>query len=386
MHAACAEVGRPRPPRRTRRARPRLDASHALEASWKTARAAVSVTAQNARRDARCRERQAAARIPPRLDSTRKGRRRRRRRCAAARSRPKSGENSSAQPASESRAPPHRPPRRAAREAARAALAARWTSHIGLSTAQRRRKRAAAMRGPRARRARPDPSPPPRSRSRRAARRQSAPYTRHGSSCGPQVRLRRRRLMPDHLLGPPCGPLRSFGARVGNLVAFLNGASSCWFVVLLTLDVIETQERPTIAPSRPHRRTPSSGDAMIGLRPHSSTNQTSVAEQLADSVRALWSQPTGGCAYAVVSRGHTPFMGDTAILQNCGGGRAPAPLSSGRASRRGPGTSSCRAARTSSLRRQWTCRDCTNSFAAPTSRRHTTSRCALAPPRARCCC
>ena len=108
------------------------------------------------------------------------------------------------------------------------------------------------------------------------------------------------------------GHYRSFGARVGNLVAFLNGASSCWFVVLLTLDVIETQAPHYCSKSG---MTPAKRHECLELAA-SSTNQTSVAEQLADSVRALWSQPTGGCAYAVVSRGHTPFMGDTAILQN----------------------------------------------------------------------
>jgi hypothetical protein len=82
------------------------------------------------------------------------------------------------------------------------------------------------------------------------------------------------------------GLFRSFAAHVEHLRSFLDASSSCWFVVLFTLDI---QDSAVTAWNRGAKTLRFAGDP---------------GQEVRDAIAALQNATNGGAAYAMVSRSH----------------------------------------------------------------------------------
>ena len=82
------------------------------------------------------------------------------------------------------------------------------------------------------------------------------------------------------------GLFRSFAAHVEHLRSFLDASSSCWFVVLFTLDI---KESAVTAWSRGAKTLHFAGDP---------------GQEVRDAIAALQNATNGGAAYVLASRSH----------------------------------------------------------------------------------
>ena len=82
------------------------------------------------------------------------------------------------------------------------------------------------------------------------------------------------------------GLFRSFAAHVEHLRSFLDASSSCWFVVLFTLDI---QDSAVTAWNRGAKTLRFAGDP---------------GQEVRDAIAALQNATNGGAAYAMASRSH----------------------------------------------------------------------------------
>ena len=109
------------------------------------------------------------------------------------------------------------------------------------------------------------------------------------------------------------GHFRSFALNAAHLRAFLDASSSCWFVVLFTLEFAEQRSPPWWCRLYDRVQRPTCLESAA----RAANTSVTAAHVREAALPLLHGTPNhGGLAFAVAARGHEPAISDTAVLQN----------------------------------------------------------------------